>query len=182
MKSLTKETAGSLAKVLDSRLSTIHGDDMVAILGVGRESSNEKAIQSWLMSRFTDIDVSHVDSIIEHTSEALIRHLNDLRIEVTDGSVSEMPSSQDFVKSKLLNDQELRCFARAIYFLILGEAKKSYLDSLINLVLGGEGNVIDRIADWIASQGTVYTYFPSELTLSMAQRLMEELNCTDKLF
>ncbi|MEX1669076.1 hypothetical protein AB4876_09130 [Zhongshania guokunii] len=57
MKSLTKETAGSLAKVLDSRLSTIHGDDMVAILGVGRESSNEKAIQSWLMSRFTDIGV-----------------------------------------------------------------------------------------------------------------------------
>ena len=182
MKTLTKETAGSLAKVLDSRLSTIHGDDMVAILGVGRESSNEKAIQSWLMSRFTDIDVSHVDSIIEHTSEALIRHLNDLRIEVTDGSISEMPSSQAFVQSKLLNDQELQCIARAIYFLVIGEGAKSYLDSLIYLVVAGERNAIERIAAWISTQGTVYTYFPSELTLPMAQRLMEELNCTDKLF
>jgi len=58
MKTLTKETAGSLAKVLNSRLSTIHNDDMVAILGVGRESSNEKAIQSWLMSRFAEIDLA----------------------------------------------------------------------------------------------------------------------------
>jgi hypothetical protein len=178
MKTLTKETARSLAKVISSRLSTFHSDDLVAILGVGRESSNEEAVESWLISRFAEIDISHVGTIMEHASEVLIQHLNDLRMEVASGYISELPLPLDFVQSKLITDQELRCIARAIYFLILGEAKKSYLDSLINLVLGGEGNAIDRIADWIASQGTVYTYFPSELTLPMAQRLMEELNRT----
>jgi len=110
---------------------------------------------------------------VEHASEVLIQHLNDLRMDVTDGSISEIPTSQDFVQSKLLSDQELRSIARAIYFLILGEAKKSYLDSLIYLGLGGEGNAIDRIADWILAEGKTYNYFPSELTLPLAQRLMK---------
>ncbi|MBU0539171.1 MAG: hypothetical protein KKF24_11780 [Gammaproteobacteria bacterium] len=182
MKTLTKETARSLAKVISSRLSTFHSDDLVAILGVGRESSNEEAVESWLISRFAEIDISHVDTIMEHASEVLIQHLNDLRMEVAGGYISELPLPQVFVQSKLITDQELRCIARAIYFLVIGEGAKSYLDSLIYLVVGGEGNAIDRIAAWISTQGMVYTYFPSELTLPMAQRLMEELNCTDKLF
>ncbi|WP_320838391.1 hypothetical protein [Zhongshania sp.] len=175
MKTLTKEAARSLAKVISSRLSTFHSDDLVAILGVGRESDNEGAIQSWLISRFTDIDVAHVDSIMEHTSEVLIQHLNDLRMEVAGGYISELPLPLDFVQSKLITDQELRCIAHAIYFLVIGEGAKSYLDSLIYLVVGGEGNAIDRIAGWISSQAMGYNYFPSELTLPLAQRLMKIL-------
>lgn len=175
MKTLTKETARSLAKVISSRLSTFHSDDMVAILGVGRESSNEEAVESWLISRFAEIDISHVDTIMEHVSEVLNQHLNDLRMEVAGGYIAELPQPLDFAQSKLITDQELRCIARAIYFLVIGESEQSYLDSLIYLVVGGEGNTIDRIAAWISTQGKVYTYLPSELTLPLAQRLVKKL-------
>ncbi|MFQ3200565.1 MAG: hypothetical protein ACI9SK_001291 [Zhongshania sp.] len=52
MNTLTKETARSLAKVINNSLSTCYSDDLVAILGTGRESTNEQAVHSWLMSRF----------------------------------------------------------------------------------------------------------------------------------
>jgi hypothetical protein len=99
MKTLTKETARSLAKVISSRLSTFHSDDLVAILGVGRESSNEEAVESWLISRFAEIDISHVDTIMEHVSEVLNQHLNDLRIEVAGGYIAELPQPLDFAQS-----------------------------------------------------------------------------------
>ncbi|POP51871.1 hypothetical protein [Zhongshania marina] len=182
MKTLTKETAGSLAKVLNSQLSTIHSDDMVAILGVGRESHNEGAIQSWLLSRFADIDVSHPNMILESASEVLNQHLTDLRMEVMGGSISEIQAPHDFVQIKLLSDQELRRIARAIYFLIFGYGSRSGIDSLINLAIGGRGNSIDQIASWISVQGKTYTYFPSELTLSLAQRLMEKLKRIDESY
>jgi hypothetical protein len=72
MKTLTKETARSLAKVISGRLSTFHSDDMFAILGIGRESSNKEAVESWLIFRFAEIDISHVDTIMEYASEVLI--------------------------------------------------------------------------------------------------------------
>ena len=59
MNTLTKETARSLAKVINSGLSTCYNDDLVAILGTGRESNNEQAVQSWLMSRATNTAKLH---------------------------------------------------------------------------------------------------------------------------
>ena len=55
MSILTIETARSLAKVINNSLSTYYNDDLVAILGTGRESNNEQAVQSWLLSRFANI-------------------------------------------------------------------------------------------------------------------------------
>jgi hypothetical protein len=174
MKTLTKETARSLAMVLNSRLSTCYSDDLVAILGVGRESDNEGAIQSWLLSHFADTDIA-CSEIMEHASEELIQHLNDLRMDVATGFMSDFASPPIFVQQKTLTDRELRCIARSIYLLVLGEGTKPYLDSLIELVFECEVNAIDRIADWISSQETGYIYFPSELTLPLAQRLMKIL-------
>ncbi len=174
MKTLTRKTARSLALVLNSRLSTCYSDDLVAILGVGRESDNEGAIQSWLLSRFGDTDIA-CSEIMEHASEVLIQHLNNLRMDVATGLMSDFDSPSIFVQQKTLTDRELRCIARAIYLLVLGEGTKLYLDSLIELVFEGEGNAIDRIAGWISSQAMAYNYFPSELTLPLAQRLMKVL-------
>jgi hypothetical protein len=175
MKTLTKETARSLAMVLNSRLSTCYSDDLVAIIGVGRESNNEGAIQSWLLSRFSDTDIACSERLMEHASEGLIQHLNDLRMDVAIGLMANLASPPIFVQLKTLNDRELRCIARAIYLLVLGEDTKPYLDSLVELVLSGEGNAIDRIVSWISLQETGYNYYPSELTLPLAQRLMKIL-------
>ena len=89
--------------------------------------------------------------------------------------MSGFASPPIFVQQKTLTDRELRCIAHAIYLLVLGEGTKPYLDSLIELVLKGEGNAIDRITGWISSQAMGYNYFPSELTLPLAQRLMKIL-------
>lgn len=179
MSALTKETARSLAKLLNNSLSTYHGDDLVAILGVGRESNNEEAVQSWLLARFASGYTIQRAGLLEHASEALQQHLNDVRMEVAIGAKPEFPIQQSFIHPKALTDLELRCIARAIYLLVLNDGTKPYLDSLIELVLESEGNPIEKITTWITSQAISYTYFPSELTLPLAQRLMQELKAAD---
>lgn len=175
MSTLTKETARSLAKVINNSLSTCYSDDLVAILGTGRESSNEQAVRSWLMSRFANIEVGRIEMLMEYASEVLIQHLNDLRLEVAIGGNSELPIQQSFIPAKALTNRELRCIAGGIYLLILNEGSKPYLDALIELVLEGDGNTIEKIAAWVFTHTQIYTYFPSELTLPLAQRLMHKL-------
>lgn len=182
MSTLVKDTARLLAKVISNGLSTCYSDDLVAILGVGRESTNEEAVQSWLIARFTTTDIGPTETFMEHASEVLMRHLNDVRLEVAVGGISELPRQQGLVPAKVLTDRELRCIARAIYLLILGEGTKPYLDALIELVLDSDGNPIDRIAAWVLSQTQAYTYFPSELTLPLAQRLMQKLKLASETF
>jgi hypothetical protein len=46
MSALTNKTARSLAKILNSRLTTIYNDDLVAILGTGQEQNNEQTYTS----------------------------------------------------------------------------------------------------------------------------------------
>tara|TARA_R110001583_G_scaffold39240_1_gene125885 strand:+ start:248 stop:796 length:549 start_codon:yes stop_codon:yes gene_type:complete len=175
MSTLTKETARSLAKVINNSLSTLYSDDLVAILGTGRELSNEQAVRSWLISRFAHIEVGSKEILMEYASEVLVQHLNDLRLEVAIGGKSELPLQQSFIPAKALTNRELRCIAGAIYLLILNEGSKSYLDALIELVLEGNGNTIEKIASWVLTHTQIYTYFPSELTLPLAQRLMYKL-------
>lgn len=174
MNTLTKETARSLAKVINSRLSTCYSDDLVAILGTGRESNNEQAVQSWLMSRFAHIEVGRTDMLMEYASDVLTQHLDDIRLEVAIGVITE-PLQPSFIPAKALTERELRCIARGIYLLVLGQGSRAYLDSLIELVLEGDGNTIGKIATWFTSQIGAYTYFPSELTLPLAQNLMQKL-------
>ena len=179
MSALTKETARSLAKVLNSGLSTYYSDDLVAILGVGRESNNEEAVQSWLLARFGSEYTIQRAGLLEHASETLQQHLNDVRMEVAVGAKPEFPMQQSFIPPKILTDLELRCVARAIYLLILNDGTKLYLDALIELVLESDGSPIEKITAWISSQTISYTYFPSEMTLPLAQRLMQELKAAD---
>lgn len=175
MNTLTKETARSLAKVINSRLSTCYNDDLVAILGTGRESNNEQAVQSWLMSRFAHIEVGRTEMLMEYASEVLTQHLDDIRLEVAIGVTTELPIKPSFIPAKALTEHELHCIARSIYLLVLGQGSRTYLDSLIEIVLEGEGSVNERIAMWISSQTQIYTYFPSELTLPLAQLIMCKL-------
>jgi hypothetical protein len=175
MNTLTKETARSLAKVINSSLSTCYSDDLVAIIGTGRESNNEQAVQSWLMSRFANIEVGRTDMLMEYASEVLIQHLDDLRLEVAIGGKLGQQTPQKFIPAKALTEIELRCIARAIYLLISNEQSKPYLDALIELALEGDGNTIEKITGWVFTHTQVYTYFPSELTLPLAQRLMNKL-------
>jgi len=180
MNTLTKETARSLAKVINSRLSTCYNDDLVAILGTGRESNNEQAVQSWLMSRFAHIEVGRADMLMEYASEVLTQHLDDIRLEVVIGVTAELPIQQEFIPAKALTNLELRCIARAIYLLISNEQSKSYLDALIQLVLEDDGNTIEKITAWVSSQAQTYTYFPSELSLPLARRFMCKLKQASK--
>lgn len=175
MNTLTKETARSLATVINSRLSTCYSDDLVAILGTGRESNNEQAVQSWLMSRFANIEVGRTDMLMEYASEALTQHLDDIRLEVAIGVMTELPLQSAFIPTRALTDREIRCIARGIYLLVLGQGSRTYLDSLIELVLEGDGNTIGKIATWFTSQIGAYTYFPTELTLPLAQLIMSKL-------
>lgn len=175
MNTLTKETARSLAKVINSRLSTCYSDDLVAILGTGRESNNEQAVQSWLLSRFANIEVGRTDMLMEYASEVLTQHLDDIRLEVAIGVITELPLQPSFISAKALTDREIRCIARGIYLLVLGQGSRDYLDALVDLALDGQGNAIERITAWISSQTQIYTYFPSELTLPLALRLMHKL-------
>ena len=175
MSILTKETARSLAKVINNSLSTYYSDDLVAILGTGRETSNEQAVQSWLLSRFANIEVGRTDILVEYASRVLMQHLNDLRLEVAIGGKPELLIQQSFIPVKALTNRELRCIARAIYLLILNEGSKSYLDALIEVVQEGDGNPIEKITAWTFSQTQIYSYFPSELTLPLAQRFMRKL-------
>jgi hypothetical protein len=96
-------------------------------------------------------------------------------MEVAIGGQSDFSIQHGFLPVKGLDNRQLCCIARGIYLLVLSEGAKSYIDALIDLVLGGEGNTVDKIAVWVSSQVKVYTYFPSELTLPLAQRLMQIL-------
>jgi hypothetical protein len=66
--------------------------------------------------------------------------------------------------------------------LVLRQGPRDYLDTLIELVLGGDGNTIDKIAAWIPSQIEAYTYFPSELTLPLAQNMMQKLRQASEFY
>jgi hypothetical protein len=175
MNTLTKETARSLAKVINSRLSTCYNDDLVAVLGTGRESNNEQAVLTWLLSRFAHIEVGHKGSLMEYAFEVLTQHLDDIRLEVAIGVITELPLQPSFFPARALTERELHCIARSIYLLVLGQGSRTYLDSLIGIVLNGKENAVENIAMWVSSQTQVYTYFPSELTLPLAQRLMRKL-------
>ncbi|WP_373084470.1 hypothetical protein [Zhongshania sp.] len=175
MNTLTIETARSLAKVIINSLPTCYSDDLVAIIGTGHESNNEQAVQSWLLSRFANIEVGRKEILMEYASEVLIQHLNDLRLEVAIGGKSEQKTPQSFIPAKALTERELRSIARAIYLLISNEQSKPYLDALIELALEGDGNTIEKITAWVFNCTQIYSYFPSELTLPLAQRLMHKL-------
>ena len=112
---------------------------------------------------------------MEYASEVLIQHLNDLRLEVAIGGKSEQKTPQSFIPAKALTERELRSIARAIYLLISNEQSKPYLDALIELALEGDGNTIEKITAWVFNCTQIYSYFPSELTLPLAQRLMHKL-------
>jgi hypothetical protein len=127
------------------------------------------------MSRFANIEVGRTDMLMEYASEVLIQYLDDLRLEVAIGGKSEQKKPQKFIPAKALTEIELRCIARAIYLLISNEQSKPYLDALIELALEGDGNTIEKITGWVFTHTQVYTYFPSELTLPLAQRLMNKL-------
>ncbi|MBU0539671.1 MAG: hypothetical protein KKF24_07030 [Gammaproteobacteria bacterium] len=175
MSILTKETARSLATVLNNKLSTNYHNDLVAVLGTGHESSNERAIQSWLMARFAHTSFVHTNTLMDDAYEALTQHLNDLRMKVAIGARSELPLECAFAPLKVLTDHDLQCIARAIYLLTVSEASRNYIDALIELVLQVDGGIIDMITAWVSSQTNSYTYFPSELTLPLAQRFMQML-------
>ena len=175
MSTLTKETARSLAKLLSNRLSTCYSDDLVAILGTGHELDNVAAIEAWLVSRFGDVDFVQRDFIYDEISNELTYHLNDLRCDVSMGVAPDTPMTFDFLPNVALSAGELRRLGRSIYLLILSEEAHPYVDDQINFILGGEGSPIDRIASWVEGQSPSYNYFPSELTLSLAQRLMQKL-------
>ena len=171
MNTLTKETARSLAKVINSRLSTCYNDDLVAILGTGRESNNEQAVQSWLMSRFANIEVGRTDMLMEYASEVLTQHLDDIRLDVAIGALTELPLQPSFIPAKALTERELNCIARSIYLLVLGQGSRIYLDSLIGIALEGEGNTIENIAMWVSSQTQIYTYFPQRTDTALSTGL-----------
>jgi len=175
MSILTKETARSLATVLNNKLSTNYHNDLVAVLGTGHEPSNERAIQSWLMARFAHTSFAHTNTLMHDAYEALTQHLNDLRTEVAIGVRSELPLECAYTPLKTLTDQNLQCIARGIYLLTVSEGSRIYIDALIELVLQVDGGIIDMIMTWVSSQTNDYNYFPSELTLPLAQRFMEKL-------
>jgi|TARA_R110002050_G_C8784333_1_gene501523 hypothetical protein len=113
-----------------------------------------------------------MDTVMADASSALTQHLNDVRMEVAIGVKFERPIQNNFIPTKELSETERQCIAHGNYLLILGETTRPYLDALIGVVLSGEGSTIDKIAAWTSAQTNVYTYFPSELTLTLAQRLM----------
>ncbi|CAA0094024.1 Uncharacterised protein [Zhongshania aliphaticivorans] len=175
MNTLTKETASVLANLLSSSVTTCYNDDLVAILGTGREPDNKAAIQSWLLSRLPYFEQEVSDRIMAHSAAMLDLFLNDVRVEIAIGFGLELPLQNDFIPSKELSNQELRCIARSIYLLMLGEGTRTYLDALIRVALGGDDNVVDSIAAWLSSQVSGYVYNPSELTIPLAQRFMKKL-------
>ena len=84
--------------------------------------------------------------------------------------------------SVALSAGELRCVSRSIYLLIHSEEAHPYLNDQINIVLGGEGSTMDRIVNWVEEQSPCYTYFPSEITLHFAQRLMQKLKLASESY
>lgn len=127
------------------------------------------------MSRFAHFEVGRTDMLMEYASAALTQHLDDIQLEVAIGAATELPLQPSFMPVKAITDHELRCIARSIYLLVLGQGSRDYLDALIELVLGGEGHAIARIAAWVSSLTQVYTFLPSELTLPLAQGLVQKL-------
>jgi hypothetical protein len=66
--------------------------------------------------------------------------------------------------------------------LILNAGSKLYLDALITLVLESYGSPRDRISAWVSLHAKVYAYFPSELTLPLAQHLMQKLKQASEFY
>ncbi len=176
MSTLTHDNVRALAAILSRRLSTRYSDDLVAVLGIGYESSNEAAILSWLLACFEPTEYASTGEFALAAADRLALHLDDIRAEATRRVDGDVPAPNLDLPSHALSDLELRCIARAIYLLIVTPESEDYMGELICFVLDTPGNSVEKIVRWIRTQSLGYTFYPTELTIPLAQRLMHKLH------
>ena len=70
-------TYRNLAAALMVTISIPEGNALIAVLGTGNEYSNQRAIESWLMSEFSESAIRKMCSPLETLGEALIHFLNE---------------------------------------------------------------------------------------------------------
>ncbi len=175
MSTLTNENAAALATMLSDRISTKYSDDLVAVLGTGYESTNAAATLSWLLACLDPADYSTAGEFALAATDRLNVHLDDVRSEATRRVNVEVTVQHPNLPSYALSEPERRLAAKAVYWLITSPESEDYMKALICFVLDGKGDAIERIARWIRSQSPLYTFYPTELTIPLSQRLMYKL-------
>lgn len=175
MQILTDNQLRALTYAIQGQITTPHSDDLIAIIGLGREPDNAAAIANWLHAMAEGHQCMDAYELLRNGPALLAAHLDELRTDVALGNYSTLPERHPFLPSSSLSQKEQLLVARGIYYLIMQLGFESELKGMIELVLPGRGDAISKIAIWVGQVNPTYTHLLSEVTLPLAGRLREAI-------
>ena len=173
MDKLEQPTVDYIAHRLLAGRHDIYGRELVALVGTGREVNNLAATCAWIEAR-TEEQTSLVPNAVGWLRELFDDYLKDQWGQLQQGRATLMESAEG-VPRKPLTDTECRRLAEAIAYLVAGPLYRDKLDAAAGLVLGKPTCSESALYHWVRAQDDRYAFYPSELTLPLAQRLQRAL-------
>ncbi len=176
MTTLSANSLYLIARSLLERVVCRYDDELVALLGTGTEPNNFEAVRAWLGARFGELELNELTVPVQTAAlQALSQHLESQYLTVAYRQAGPLRDSHPFLPLHPLSPAEECRLARAQYRLLLTYDDPRSVNGAIELCLDGDGDPVSRIQAWIAARAPRYAHLPSELTLPLAQILMEHL-------
>ncbi|WP_372747147.1 hypothetical protein [Litorivivens sp.] len=173
MKSLEHQIVDYIAHRLLAGRHDIHGRELVALVGTGREADNLAATCAWIVAR-TEEDTSLAPNAVGWLRELFDDYLEDQWALLHQCRAPQM-ENVDCLPRIPLTDIECQRLAETIAYLVAGPLYRDKLEAAAGLVLGKPACGESALYHWVRAQDDRYAFYPSELTLSLAQRLQRAL-------
>lgn len=176
MSHISRQLIHTLEHHLSRSLNLHVRDELVFLIGTGRESTNREALCNWMAMRWGRYSLNAIPPAgpMEVTKE-VYAHLTALQQLVYYGEAGPLPEPHDYLPMQKLTDTECQRAARAVYWLLRACSAPQYLDGGLALFLGGDGSIDSRITQWVRQLTPAYNLYPSEVTAPLANRLLQEL-------
>lgn len=169
-----KQTAVDyIARRLLAGRHDIYGRELVALVGTGREANNLAAACAWIVAR-TEEHASLAPHAVSWLRELFDDYLGNQWDQLHQCSASRM-ENVDCLPRIPLTDTECQRLAETIAYLVAGPLYRDTLYAAAGLVLGKPPLGENALYQWVRAQDDRYAFYPSELTLPLAQRLQRAL-------
>ncbi len=173
MKSIELQTVDYIARRLLAGRHDLHGRDLVALVGTGREADNLAATCAWIVAR-TEEHTALATHAVGWIRELFDDYLEDQLESFHQGRAAPTESA-DCLPRNPLADIECQRLAEAIAYLVAGPLYRDKLEAAAVLVLGKPASGESALYHWVRAQNDCYAFYPSELTLPLAKRLHRAL-------
>ena len=173
MDKLEQPTVDYIAHRLLAGRHDIYGRELVALVGTGREANNLAATCSWIVAR-TEEHASLAPHVVGWLREAFDDYLGGQLDNLHQCWAPPMESADGLPRIPL-TDAECQRLADATAYLVAGPLYREKLYAAAGLVLGKPPLGENALYEWVRAQDDRYAFYPSELTLPLAQRLHRAL-------